>query len=183
MKQHDTLDIQVFPQCDFPAELARLAAEWSAAIFSAPELQHPWARLEIEWAQPAWRLFVFHAGEPVSHLALVDTTVQVGTTRRHVGGVSAVMTPMQWRGRGFVYPLMREAAVVMRARMAADSGLLSCSERLLPLYARCGWGRIEAPVYFRQSFGRVLWEEETMFLPVLEPDWPPGEIDLLGPAW
>lgn len=149
---------------------------WTRTLFGAAEDKY-------EWAPPDWTLLMRSGGDLVCHLAIVEQTIRVGDRAVRVAGIGGVMTPAEWQGRGLARAAMERAAEFMRGRSRISFGLLLCSESLLRYYSRMGWRRVADPVVFDQPGGKLTWEEEAMWLPCGEDDWPDGVVDLCGPPW
>lgn len=156
--------------------LTRQLKEWSIEIFGRAEL-------EYAWAPPDWRLLTWRDRQLVSHVAVVDRSVNAGGEPIRVAGISGVMTPAQYRGQGLASGLMQRAATFMRDELNTEFGLLLCGAALIPFYEALGWQRITAPVTFDQPGGSTRWRGETMILPCTDRSWPEGPVDLCGLPW
>lgn len=163
-------------RADIDEKESTLLAEWARDIFGDAELAY-------EWAVPDWRLLLWWRRDLVCTLAIVERTVKAGTVPIRVGGIGNVMTPPQWRRRGFARTAVEAAVDFMRDTLKLDAGVLLCSSQLVPYYRSMGWQHIEEPVSFRQPQGQVQWHEEAMILPCRRRDWPDGPIDLCGLPW
>jgi GNAT superfamily N-acetyltransferase len=141
-----------------------------------------------EWtpaSERPWRFLVWEGDRLVTHVGVLDRTIQVGGEPRHVAGVYAVMTRPADRGKGYASAALRRAADFMRDELPrAEHGLLVCIDERLPFYGRLGWQRIDAPVAFDQPGGRRQVNEiNTMVLPLRGKAWPAGDVDLRGLPW
>ena len=131
-----------------------------------------------------WRFLVWQDDRLVTHVGVLDRTIQVGGRPLHVAGVYAVMTRPADRGRGYASAALERAAAFMRDELpAAEHGLLVCIDERIRFYERLGWRRIEAPVAFEQPDGRRVNEINTMVLPLRGKAWPSGDVDLRGLPW
>ena len=59
-------------------------------------------------------------------------------------------------------------------------GLLLCSEPLVPLYERLGWGLLRSPLVYHQPDGPRLRSGPAMVMCYGDAVWPAGPVDLGG---
>jgi len=131
-----------------------------------------------------WRVLLWEDGRLVSHVSVMDRTIQVGGRPVHVAGIRSVMTLPEARGRGYASQLMARAAeLIPREIPSAEHGLLLCLDIRVPLYSRLGWRVVDAPTYFEQPEGRTRSQVNTMVKPFKDKPWPAGEVDLCGLPW
>jgi GNAT superfamily N-acetyltransferase len=117
-----------------------------------------------------------------SFLAMVERTIDVGGSPVEVCGIGGVVTVPEARGRGYGSIVLERAREHMERSTGADFGFLRCAEGISHFYGRLGWQRLLAKVRYEES-SRVPPSDLAMVLPIRGIDWPPGDIDLLGPPW
>ena len=121
---------------------------------SLPEgIQAHWPHVCVERpdCRDRYRVFV-DAGRPVSCVGVVPMRFRVDGGTLDVGGVSIVATDPDYRGRGLMTALLKDATETMRSRGHAASWLNGDRTR----YGRLGWeraGRKYNVVLSRRSTG------------------------------
>lgn len=170
------VSVEVVLKEETPADIAEMLAQWSVECFGS-------ALTELEWSEPEWRMLVKNDGKLVSHLGIVERDVFAGESRVRIAGICNVMTPKEWRGRGYASAAMCAAADFMAATLRADFGLLLCEKHLVGLYESLGWKSVKGAVSFEQPDGKRLWTHEAMVLPFGFKEWPEGDVDLRGLPW
>lgn len=172
------VSIVLRPLKDFTEEdHSQFAALRELVDFEVPPYQ--WTPAE----ERPFRVLTWEDGRLVNHVAILPRTVSVGGTPVNVGGISAVMTHPDARGKGYASAAMRRAAEFIRDDMTADFGLLVCLDKRLPLYSRLGWQRIEDPAICAQESGTVTIAMNSMYLPIRGGTWPEGTVDFSGPPF
>ena len=138
-----------------------------------------------EWAGGDWQVTVWEGEVWVSMLLLLQRTIIVDGQALSVGGVGSVMTPPEWRGRGYASAAMRAASVFIRDEIKAPFGLLICGPHRVHLYGTVGWQVVPGPLSFSQPSGQRTFPDDTiiMIYPCTEQPWPGGPIDLCGSPW
>ncbi|MHC1781166.1 MAG: GNAT family N-acetyltransferase [Anaerolineaceae bacterium] len=93
-----------------------------------------------------------------------------------------VATHPDWQRNGIAHVLVRVAGEALRKSGCAFA-MLFCEEKLLPYYEKCGYHRVESPLFIRSEGRRLEIHEVMMAIPLAGEEWPEGEIDLLGLPW
>lgn len=156
-------------------ERARLFG-WGENIFGIEDKKYRWRPKDLH-------LLLEVDGWAVSHVGLVDHTVDVAGKPVRVGGVGAVVTAGDLHGRGYAQKTLRFAERYMCDEMRVEFGLLFCLDRLAPFYAKQGWQLLSEPVTFDQPSGKIISPLNVMVLPCNGKDWPAGITDLCSLPW
>ena len=122
-------------------------------------------------------------GKAVSHVGLIDHTVNVAGKRVRVGGVGAVATAGEMHGRGYARKTLRYAEKFMCEELEVEFGLLFCLDRLKPFYERQNWQLLNEPVEFDQPSGKMISPLNVLVLPCKGETWPAGTTDLCSLPW
>jgi GNAT superfamily N-acetyltransferase len=136
-----------------------------------------------QWSEADWHVMVHVDGALVSYLAIVERLGAVNEKPVRLGGVSAVATLPDWRGRGLASAALEEAAAFMDNELGVEFGLLLVDEATATFYRRLGWELVPGPLVFDQPWGKVTFPELTMVLAFAGREWPQGTIDLRGLPW
>lgn len=99
-----------------------------------------------------------------------------------IAGINNVITPKQFRGKGYATKLLRETENLIFNDLGSELGILLCADELIPFYERLKWYKVDCPVYFEQSDGENLWEANTMLL-TPNKKIVPKQIKLNGLPW
>ena len=136
-----------------------------------------------QWSEADWHVMEYADGILVSYLAIVERLGAVNEQPVKLGGIGAVATLPEWRGRGLASVAMEKAADFMDDELGVEFGLLLCDQSTLPFYRRLGWELVPGPLVFDQPGGKVTFPDLTMVLPFATRIWPQGTIDLRGLPW
>lgn len=162
-----------------PAAERELFARWAAEIFAGSPLAK-----QLAWVSEfAYQVVVYQDSVPVSYLRIVDRTGLVDGHPVRMGGVADVMTPPQYRRKGFGGVAVEESGRAIFDGMQAQLGVLFCADELIPFYARHGWQLADCPVTIDQPGGKRLWPQHTMLLARPGETWAPKSIDICGLPW
>jgi GNAT superfamily N-acetyltransferase len=105
------------------------------------------------WADFDWYVSV-HSGRRILGIAgVVDRMGTVGGTPARLGLLGGVFTIPEERTRGLGTDVVRRATRLVEHDLKCDFGVLICSDRLAPFYARLGWKRVPNVMTF-ERFGR-----------------------------
>ena len=149
---------------------------WGENIFGIEDNKYVWRPKDLH--------FILYVDEmAMSHVGLVEQTVDVAGQAVRVAGVGGVATNGQVHGRGYAQKTMRFAEKYMCEEMNVEFGLLFCLDRLKPFYERQGWQLLHDPVEFEQPSGRMISPINVMVLPCGERAWPAGAVDLRSLPW
>jgi predicted acetyltransferase len=112
-----------------------LVARWIADVFSPPE--RFWT--DVLPREPGYRLeqqrVVEADGQLVSHLRIVDREMQVGLATLRMGGIGALFTLPEHRGRGYARALMQDTV----DHLTAQGFDLSCLNGIPDFHQRFGY--------------------------------------------
>ena len=157
-------------------EERKLLFGWGENIFGIEDNQYQWRPKDLH-------IILDVDGRAVSHVGLINHTVEVGGTPVRVGGVGGVATNGEVHGRGYAQKTLRFAEKYMCEEMNVEFGLLFCLDRLRPFYERQNWQLLYAPVEFEQPSGKMISPLNVMVLPCSEADWPAGAVNLQSLPW
>jgi GNAT superfamily N-acetyltransferase len=125
----------------------------------------------------------------IAHVGVVDRVIRVGESSNiHVAGIQNVFVVPAYRGRRLIDLLMYSAMAVAHQR-SFDQGLLFCVPELESLYQRQGWRKISDRLVTRRDSSAnntvvpLPPYNIAMSLPLHQPDFPDGNIDLQGDDW
>jgi len=146
---------------------------WEVDVFGIDAYGYRWQRKE-------WHVLVEIDHHPVSHVGLLRREASVGEVSIVLGAVGGVVTSKPFQGQGFGTRALTEAVTVLRQEWHVDFGALLCQEPLMSFYARLGWHRVDAPVFFAQPNGAVLSPLVLMVIACSQQEWPQGAVNLQG---
>ena len=149
---------------------------WGENIFGIEDNKYIWRPKDLH-------IILDVDDEAVSHVGLIEQTVEVAGQPVRVAGVGAVVTAGQMHGRGYAQKAMRYAEKVMCEELNVEFGLLFCLDRLKPFYERQQWQLLEEPVEFDQPSGKMVSPLNVMVLPCKGQTWPAGAVDLCSLPW
>ena len=81
-----------------------------------------------------------------------------------IAGVNNVITPKEFRGKGYASKMLRETENLIFEELKFEAGVLLCAYEVIPFYEKLNWYNVYCPVYYNQSKERRLWAANTMFL-------------------
>jgi aminoglycoside 2'-N-acetyltransferase I len=157
-------------------EERRTLFEWGTDIFGVADKLYQWRPKEVHF-------FVEDDGHVVSHVGILEATVQAGEREVRVGGIGGVVSVPEAQGRGHIHTAMRRAAEFMRDELQVEFGMLFCLPGLVPFYARQGWQLLDEIVQFQQPSGPVISPFRSMVLSWDGCEWPAGKVDVRGLPW
>jgi ribosomal protein S18 acetylase RimI-like enzyme len=138
---------------------------------------------DLDWSSPEWFVIGKLAGRVVSIVGILKRRIRVDGTSLEVGGVGGVATHPEHQQRGYASALLQRVAVIMRADLKVDFGLLVCDQDMVSFYSKLGWQIAADEMVFDFHGTKRLFREKTMVLPLSERPWPHGRIDLCGAPW
>jgi GNAT superfamily N-acetyltransferase len=146
--------------------------------------QH-FGHVDYQWAGQPWCCLARVDGELVGNLAILKRTVLVGDIAVDVGGIGAVTTHEDSRGRGVAAALLDCATRAMRDKLNVAFGLLICRPAVANVYSGQGWQAVPTETHFAQPVGTVSYPGLTMIISLQNQPWPAatGDIDLQGLPW
>jgi GNAT superfamily N-acetyltransferase len=131
-----------------------------------------------------WRVLLWEDDLLVSHVGVMERTIDVGGQPVHVAGIRSVMTRPSHRGKGYASQAMdRTAAFIADELPKVEHGLLVCLDTRVPLYSRLGWQVVPDRVVYEQPQGLTANPVNTMVKPFRGRPWPAGEVNLKGLPW
>lgn len=137
---------------------------------------------DTEWATPDWTIIQHVNNEIVTFYHIVLREILIDGENFKISGINNVITPMEFRGKGYSSKTLRETEHLIFDDFDCDLGLLLCADELIPFYERLNWYSVNCPVFFEQSTGQKLWNANTMLLTKKEKLYP-KIINLNGLPW
>lgn len=137
---------------------------------------------ETEWATPDWTIINYDSGQILTFYNIILREVEIDGRPYNIGGINNVITPKQFRGKGYSTETLRDTEYLIFEEFKCAFGLLLCADELIPFYNRLNWYQVNCPVYFKQLDERKLWQANTMLLSKNK-EIRPKEIDLKGLPW
>jgi len=139
---------------------------------------------ERVWAQPDWAAVLYENEAIATFYQVVLRLVTIGSQVYKVAGVSNVITPMAYRGRGYASRILRETADFLFQELGCAYGLLLCADDLLPFYSRLNWYKVATTLYYDQPGGKQRYDSNVMLLaPANAAKLHPQSVDLNGLPW
>lgn len=163
------------------AELSEVIKE-KLNVYIKGEFGHIPIVNDTEWALPDWTIVYYEQDSIATFYNIVERDVLIDNKVYKVGGINNVITPKEFRGKGYASKILRETEDFIFEELNCDLGLLLCADDLIPFYKRLNWHEVDCPVYFQQSSGVKLWESNTMLLQKDE-KLSPRSIELNGLPW
>ncbi len=162
-----------------PSALRHELEQREHAIFAGSPLS------DIQWAGADWMLFVYEGQDWVSSLEIIERTITVGGLPLHVGGISGVMTPPEYRQKGYAAAGVKWAVEFIRDELKAPFALLICGGHLLAYYQSLGWQAVSGSICYQQDGEAYAFSGEThaLIYPCTNQPWPGGMIDFCGTPW
>jgi hypothetical protein len=137
---------------------------------------------ETEWATPDWTIIQYEHGEIATFYNIVIRNIKIDGETFKVSGINNVITPKEFRGKGYASKTLRETEYLIFDNLNCDLGVLLCADELVSFYEKLNWHKVDCPVYFEQSSGQKSWTANTMILTKNGP-LNPSKIDLNGVPW
>lgn len=137
---------------------------------------------ETEWADPDWTIVYYEKDQIVTFYNIIEREIIIDEKRFKVAGINNVITPREFRGKGYASKVLRETEYLIFNNLNCDLGVLLCADDLIPFYERLNWCKVDCPVYFEQSSGVKLWKSNTMIL-FKNKKISPHKIELNGLPW
>jgi GNAT superfamily N-acetyltransferase len=136
------------------------------------------------WAQPDWSFIKYENGKIATFYNVVLRDVSIDGAMYKVAGVNNVITPKEYRGKGYATELLRATEQFFFNELGCKYGLLLCADALLPFYSRLGWYTVHTTLYYQQPTGKQLYDSNVMLLsPEGQPRIAPELLDLNGLPW
>ncbi len=174
-----TLRFDICPAADMsPALVAEIDAR-SAEVFAEAIAS------DIRWGGGDTRLVVWDGDQWVSSLEIAARDIRVGDTSLFVGGLSGVMTPPEFRGKGYAAAGVKRADEYICQELGLPFALLVTSSELAErLYGPLGWKVVaDSLIYHQDGEARLMDDTAVMVFSCTNQPWPAGVIDLCGPPW
>jgi GNAT superfamily N-acetyltransferase len=131
-----------------------------------------------------WRVLLWEDDRLISHVGILERTIDVGSQPVHVAGIRSVMTRPTHRGQGYASQAMTRAAdFIAESLPHAEHGLLCCLDIRVPLYRSLGWSVIPDRTIYDQPEGPTVCPVNIMVKPFRGIPWPAGEVNLKGLPW
>lgn len=160
------------------AERAQVA-RWTAAAFWPP--YHFWTEglLHEPGYRPERQRVVEVDGEPVSHLRIVDREMRIGLATLRMGGIGAVVTAPEHRGRGYARALMQDTVDYLTAQ-GFD---LTCLSGIPDFYHRFGYATVMPYRLMRVRVPDALALSSPLIVRLLVPADGPSLAPLYDRCW
>ena len=183
---HMTIHFEIFNEADISDELDKAIRTGLVECF--PDDREHFTRQRWWHSKPSWSICGFDPeGNVAGNVSIVERNVSVGkdSCRIMVAGIQNFIVLPHWRKTGLSDRLM--ALVLGEAQQRGlDAGLLFCIPALERVYNRMGWKKIDFAVYMRNESGLrepIPSKNIAMMVPILVEQFPPGDVDLMGPDW
>lgn len=181
----NTLTFTIVEEKEMPEPLDLGIRELLVECF--PHHAGHYSRTRAWHSRPSWAVTARTPdGTIAAHCAVVERTVAVADGRRvTVSGIQGFSVRPVWRKTGLSDRMMAIALTAARRR-GMEAGLLFCAPCLERVYGRMGWRPVHFPVTMRDGEGNSAPIQENniaMVIPLTIEEFPPGDIDLLGPDW
>lgn len=173
------MHFQIFRTEAIPSALKHELEQREHMVFAGSPLS------DIQWAGADWMLFVYEGEDWVSSLEIIERTITVGDVPLPVGGISGVMTPPQFRQKGYAAAGMKRAVEFIRDELKAPFALLICGGHLLDYYQSLGWQAVSGLIRYQQGGEVHTFGDEThaLIYALADQIWPGGTIDFCGTPW
>ena len=171
----EEIDVTFKVHRTIPDSERKILFEWGADIFEG-------SLYDLEWRPTDYHVIGYLEGRPVTHVGIVTHRVKVGSTKKLVGGIGAVVTLPKYQKQGLAKRCLQWAQAYMKSNLNVEFGFLFCPERLLGFYGSLGWKRLMENVLVDQAHGKVIPPICSMVLEFSEA-WPNGPVDLESYPW
>lgn len=131
----------------------------------------------------AWSFLFLGDSKLASFYSLVLQTVRFDGVPVELTGLNNMITLPGFRGTGLASTPLNRTVPDWSESLAAECGLLLCSDDLLGFYSRLGWHQVNSSVRFTQPLEEQVWQANCMVLSLNDRTYEPEEIDLCGLAW
>lgn len=135
---------------------------------------------------PAFSVIMEDADFIAAHVGIVDRAITVGEQPLRVAGIQNVFVLPAYRGRGLGDQVL-QAGLDEAQRRGFDAGLLFCTAKLIPVYARSGWQLIDERATLRVDEAQrevpLPPDNRAMYHPLRLRTFPSGAIHLRGNDW
>lgn len=140
---------------------------------------------QYQWAQPDWTVGLFEGDELVTFYGIVERHVELDSVCYKAAGINNVITPAQFRGKGYSTKALRETQNFLFKELQADMGMLICADQLVEFYGRLGWHKISCKVYFNQADQKHMFDSSSNLMLLTQDDnrYNAREIDMNGLPW
>ncbi|PRY12641.1 acetyltransferase (GNAT) family protein [Pontibacter ummariensis] len=139
---------------------------------------------ERVWAEPDWVMVKHEQDAVATFYGVVVREVSMDGQSYRIAGISNLITPHAFRGKGYASELLSETRDFLFKELGCVYGLLLCADALLPFYSRLGWYKLEARLYYDQPSGKQLYDSNVLLLaPSTQAAGYPQHIDLNGLPW
>ena len=136
----------------------------------------------MKWSTPDWTLFISENDEISTFLNIVIREVDFDGRKVLVAGINNVITPKEFRGKGYASIIMNEAKNFVFDQLKIEHALLLCADSVIPFYKKLDWYQVDSEVFFEQPSGVKLYDSNTMILS-RKSIVSPRKINLNGLPW
>lgn len=159
-----------------------LSAVWPPDVME----KLPWR--DVKWAHADLRVLIDAPEESPApglacHVGIFFRTATWDGRKVEIGGIGAVATRPDCRGRGYATLALNAAVRTMRDHEAIRFALLFCEPHNEAFYQARGWHRFAGDVYAEQPAGRVRFDAMAPFVFDFTRKPRDGVIDLCGLPW
>lgn len=179
----ELLQIKFLSEEQLSEEIKKQINDLDHEAFFAADQEKDEAFAKIEWASNEWMALGNIKDKLVTQLCLLKRQLKVGEVSVIVAGIGGVATTTQWLKQGFSSLLLQSAADFMKKEMKVPFGLLICDDKLQKFYSKNGWQKVADSLWFIQEGQRHPLKSCVMVIPLVNQEWPQGEIDLCGLPW
>ena len=173
-----TLEIDIATgDSSWPEVKPLLSAVWPAETIKTL----PWGHLSF--AHPDLRVMIGLDGDVVCHVGILRRTGTWNGRKVVIGGIGAVATREDCRGRGYAALAMNAAIHTLTEERATDFGMLFCEPHNAALYEKLGWQTFDGTVYAEQSGARAPFTAMAPYVFKIKRLLREGTIDLCGLPW
>lgn len=186
-RKFNGFDLTIINDNEMPADIDASIREGLAECF--PHNAEHYRAMRPWHSIPEWVICLTDGNSNVvSHMAIVERTVKVGTERIPVtvAGLQGVFVRPQWRKNGFVDYMMGIMLEEAKNR-GTDAGLLFCKPEIeQKVYGRFGWRKIDVNFILTDDKGvkSIRHPKDIgMAIPLNIDSFPCGDVDLNGMDW
>jgi aminoglycoside 2'-N-acetyltransferase I len=147
---------------------------------------------DVKWAHADLRVLIDAPEEEskgtvkpglACHVGIYFRTAIWNGSKVHIGGIGAVATREDCRGRGYAGIALGAAVQTLRQHEAVRFALLFCEPHNVAFYQARGWHPFSGEVYAEQPAGRIRFDAMAPFVFDISRAPRDGTIDLCGLPW